>query len=120
MSTYRKPFPSLIKIGAITISMLICLAPTIGEGHPGHGGPITQDEAAMLATAQVSRLVEERLLEKSWNLAQIERIEKRSKDRSSEFAVVFLNPYVSDDTKSVLYVFLTDFGEYVASNYSGR
>lgn len=101
--------------------LLGALGAALVAAHPGHGNAISEDQAVMLATVQIGRLVDDRKLESSWRLrAEMRAVEQRRHGDSMEYVVVFKNPAASDPDRATLYVFLSEIGEYVAANFSGR
>lgn len=100
---------------------LIGLFTTVLQAHPGgHDGAIPEEEAIMIATQQVARLVDMEKLASSWALSKFSKIEMKETEVGNEYIVSFSNSKIKDLGKSVLYVFLTETGEYVAANYSGN
>ncbi|MFC3051846.1 DUF6488 family protein [Kordiimonas pumila] len=103
------------------LSVCLLVAATFSaNAHPGgHGGVIPEDEAAMIATQQITRLVDAEKLPSSWALSKLEKVELREDEEANEYIVVFTNPKATDPTQQTLYIFLTESGEYIAANYSG-
>lgn len=89
--------------------------------HPGHGDPITKNAAVQRASSEINRLVEAGKLDKSWKLkAALQSAELGPKAESKEWTVVFSNSESSKDGEKTLYVFLTEQGEYLAANFTGK
>lgn len=92
----------------------------IASAHPDHD-LITNAEATELAWKRVAKLVKEGKLEASWSSsAQFQSVALNSDKNIPEFVVILLNPKASKVEKRKLYVFFTEFGEYVAANFSGH
>jgi hypothetical protein len=101
--------------------VLAFLASGTSNAHPGHGDPLSQDAAVQRAWAEIARLVERGKLDKSWKLnAVFTTAELRGSDSGKEWAVIFSNAMAPAETERILYVFLTEQGEYVAANFSGK
>jgi len=52
--------------------------------------------------------------------AKLRTVELRAKGSAKEWALTFANEKVSEADKNTLYVFLSETGEYLASNFTGR
>lgn len=110
---------TIILITALIISPLTALAG--GDHGHSHGEPaITQSVAVEFAKNQVTRLVENGKIEKSWKPAIIESSEQRTYGHKTEWAVAFKNSKASDPAKSVLYIFLSAKGKFLAANFTGK
>ncbi len=111
----------LVKI-LTTFSALFFLAvSSFSYAHPGgHGGAIPEDEAVLIATKQISRLVEAEKLASSWELSRLKTVEMRELEEANEYVVTFSNSKVADPAKATLYIFLTEAGEYLAANFNGQ
>lgn len=89
--------------------------------HPGHDKPISQQEAVQRGGAEITRLVESAKLERSWIVEnKLVSAELRAKGSAKEWALVFSNAKAADSGKHTLYVFLSESGEYLAANFTGR
>lgn len=94
---------------------------TVVAAHPGHDKSITQDEAVQRANAEIARLVESSKLERSWALnAKLQTADLRAKGSAKEWALTFANDKATDAAKRTLFVFLSESGEYLAANFTGR
>lgn len=112
---------------ALIVSSLLFTPPAFaGAGHehgPGGShsyGQLTAASAVKMAEKQVKTLVERGKLEKSW--ADIKASEATQKDfgKGPEWVVTFKNEKVADPAKQTLYVFYTQTGSYLASNFTGK
>ncbi len=103
---------------ALAVLALALMSPV--WGHPGHGDPIGREEAIQRAEAQIARLVEAGKIDKSWKLeAALKSAETHKGQGEPEWQVVFANPKAPED-KRTLFVFLSETGEYLAANFTGR
>jgi hypothetical protein len=93
----------------------------IAAAHPGHGEPISREEAVQRGGAQIDRLVQAGKLDKSWKVSgTLESAQLQEKGEAREWALVFQNPQASEEQQRTLYVFLSETGEYLAANFTGR
>jgi len=115
-----------IKILIITLALTLSpLAATAGGGHDhGHAHSdavqINKSQAESAATLRVNSLVNKGKISKSWESAKIETTEKKMNGYQAEWVVAFKNAQEKDTTKSMLYVFLTTSGDYIAANFTGK
>lgn len=114
----RNPMPRL----RLTLAALLLSGFAVAAGaHPGHGDPISQEQAVQRATAQIDRLVSSGKIEKSWKMAAtLKTAALREKGEDREWALTFVNPQASQEQQRTLYVFLSETGEYLAANFTGR
>lgn len=102
-------------------SVLALLSGAVALAHPGHGDAISREVAIQRASAEMSRLVQAGKLDHSWTLSSsLKSAELREKQGTKEWAVIFGNEKAPNDTERTLYVFLTEQGEYLAANFSGK
>jgi hypothetical protein len=108
-----------VRIFALAILGASAVAPT--WAHPGHGEPVPREEAVRRADSQISRLVESGKLEKSWALeAKLQSADLRPSGGAKEWVVTFTNAGATQPDKKLLYVFLSETGEYLAANFTGK
>jgi hypothetical protein len=89
--------------------------------HPGHDKAITREQAMQRANAEIGRLAESGKLDKSWTVnARLQSAELRTAGTGKEWALIFSNEKAGEADKKTLYVFLSDTGEYLAANFTGR
>jgi hypothetical protein len=108
---------------AVQSAALICLfaiaAPA--SGHPGHGAAISREAAIQRGSAEISRLVSAGKLEASWKAAAtVQSAELRESGRAKEWKLTFANAQASKESERTLYVFLSEIGEYLAANFTGK
>jgi len=110
----------------ILLALLFMLSSQIyaGTGHDhGHGhshDPISQAEAQKIAKDSIAQLVKKETIEKTWSKAIFQSAEQKEFGGKTEWVVVFENNKVSNAKESVLYIFLTLGGKYIAANYTGE
>jgi hypothetical protein len=94
--------------------------------HSHNGGPahshsaVDRTQAEAHAQQIMLRMITRGIVEGSWRNVPPETAEIRQYATSSEWVVTFRNNEVADPAKRVIYVFLTQTGDYVAANYTGR
>ena len=112
---------------ALIVSSLLLASPAMaGTGHehgPGGShshGPITSEAAVKKAEKQVRTLIGKGKLDQSWADAKL--VESRQKDfgKGPEWVVSIRNEKEKDASKQTLYVFYTQNGSYLASNFTGK
>lgn len=88
--------------------------------HPGHGDPISREAAVQRAASEISRLVSAGKLDQSWKLsATLKTAELRTNGDTKEWALTFANPQVANAEEQILFVYLSETGEYLAANFTG-
>lgn len=113
-------FITILRRGFLAVC-LAALTSTAAIAHPGHGDPIAEQEAVQRATAEISRLVTSGKLEKSWKVAsELQTATLQTQAENKEWALVFTNPQATDAQKRTLHVFLSETGEFLAANFTGR
>jgi hypothetical protein len=91
------------------------------QAHPGPGEAVPREEAVRRADSQISRLVESGKLEKSWVLgAKLQSADLRAMGGGKEWVLTFSNASATEADKKLLYVFLSETGEYLAANFTGK
>lgn len=81
---------------------------------------VSAEKAGEVAKENVSRLVEEGKLHRSWLDAGDLTVEKREYESGPEYMVVITNPGSPDSSQRTLYVFVSMRGEYLAANFTGK
>ena len=114
-----------MNIQAIILSFVLTLFSSItfaGTGHDhGHSHePVTQQQAEEAASQLVSTLVNNGVIEDSWNNIKVYKSEQKDFGGGPEWVVSYTNESASDPEKRTLFIFLTLAGEYLAANYTGN
>ena len=104
---------------ACGIGATASLAHTDRPGHHSHG-PINQLEAEDAARGVVGDMVRKHAVDASWVDARIVKAERKTRDKRQEWVVTLQNDVAADPAKRTLYVFLSNTGNYIAANYTGR
>jgi hypothetical protein len=103
----------------VALGAMVASAASLALAHPHHESPISRQEAAEIAQGFLREMVRLQILDESWNGASAIRAEQKERDGHLEWMFSYLNPSAPDD-KRVLYIFLSEIGEFIAANFSGR
>jgi len=114
-----------MNIKAILLSTLILLLSPLafaGSGHDhGHSHePVTQQQAEQQAAKIINNLVNNGVINQSWNNTLASKSEKKEFGANTEWVVSFKNEAVDDPQKRTLFIFLSLTGNYIAANYTGK
>ena len=104
----------LVGFGAMAAS-----AASPALAHPHHESPVGRQEAAEIAQGFVREMIRLEILDRTWEGASPLRAEQKERDGHLEWVFSYLNPSAPED-KRVLYIFLSEIGEFIAANFSGR
>lgn len=105
-----------VVLGAVLLAGLVATS----AAHPGHGDPISREQAVQRASAEIDRLVSAGKIEKSWKIAAVLKTASiQEAGDAREWALTFSNPQAKQEQQT-LYVFLDETGEYLAANFTGR
>lgn len=100
--------------------------PTFSEGfaHSGHKHKkvvVTEKKAKAKARVSVVRLVEQGKLSKGWKESKLVSSEKiKNKKGGEDWMMKFKNSMPQGKEKTILYVFLNKWGQYLAANFTGK
>ncbi len=101
---------------------LFSLTASAGAGHD-HGPatpPVSQSQAEAVAIEAIAALIDNGKIDSSWKSVEVVNAEQKVYDGNTEWVISFKNETVSDTAKQTLYIFLTQGGEYIAANYTGK
>ncbi|MDH5545891.1 MAG: DUF6488 family protein [Gammaproteobacteria bacterium] len=117
------------KVLVLLVAGLLATSVFAHEGHKGHGSgnpykdfdiPIEQKDAETFAKSVIDRLVEKKKISESWrNAGFLGATQKVFKDQP-EWVVSYKNVSIKEESKQVLYVFLSTYGEFLGINYTGE
>ena len=113
-------------VNRILLALFVMLSSQVyaGAGHShGHGhahDPISQAEAQKIAEDSIAQLVKKESIEKTWYKAVFQSAEQKEFGGKMEWVVIFKNDKASNTKESMLYIFLTLGGQYIAANYTGE
>lgn len=113
---------TLINARRVFLAFCVAMLPAVAlQAHDGPHEPIDKPKAIERATKQVDRLVTEGKLDAGWKAnAKVETAELKGEGEKQEWQVTFSNAQAAKPAEKTLYVFLTPFGRYVASNFTGK
>ena len=117
-----------MRIYTLTITAILYLfslgaiaGPGHDHDHSAHPHPdITQTQAEAAAIKNLTRLADKGKIDKSWLTIKPSKIEKKEFSGKSEWVAVFNNSTATDPAKQTLYIFLSNSGDYIAANHSGK
>lgn len=112
---------------ALTLTAIVVLASTgvslAAEGSSCHfhgNTPAAQKVVEDCASQRKAALVSSGKLDKSWEPVKVDKVDQIDGKKGKEWKVSFKNIAVAAADKSTLYVFLSQPGNYIASNFSGK
>lgn len=116
----KRPFAWLAVL-ALACSLNVAIV----EAHPGGHGemniPVSSEIATQIALQQMMRLSMEGTIDKSWREnGQMKSADLRELNGAKQWVVIFKNSTEFDAAKHTLYVFLSEYGDYIAANFSGK
>jgi len=90
--------------------------------HPSHDKlqTINKEQAIISATQQIKELVDAGTLKKSWVLAKVSKTVFERRDSRLTWNVSFDNTEVADEKQKILYIYLTNTGYYISSDFTGE
>ncbi|MFT5661483.1 MAG: hypothetical protein ACI9TV_002129 [Sulfurimonas sp.] len=89
-----------------------------GNGHSYES--ITKAEVESIAEKQLSALMNDQKIPKTWSKADILDAKKKQFKYSTEWLVRFYNTRVEDKAKQIMYIFVNLSGEVTGVNYTGK
>ncbi|PIR22518.1 MAG: hypothetical protein COV44_07465 [Deltaproteobacteria bacterium CG11_big_fil_rev_8_21_14_0_20_45_16] len=86
-------------------------------GHQSYSSvPLTEKQLGQRGKVLVGQLVTAKRMDASWS--KVDPLEVKS--QGQEWVVSFKNPKEKDETKRMLYIFMTIFGDALAANHTGK
>ncbi|MBT3583628.1 MAG: hypothetical protein HN509_01870 [Halobacteriovoraceae bacterium] len=79
--------------------------------------------AEYISKMHIKRLINEEKLAGTWSKAKLLKSEmKKTKKgkKSPEWQITYQNEKIKDEKKNKLYIFLSQFGKFIAANHSGK
>lgn len=109
-------------ISLMMVSFLFFFSATYAHSSHSHGSKkeVSEIKVKAIVTSQVNRLIAKQKLEKSWGKVEIKELVKKKFGAKEEWVATLVNPNVSEKDKSVLYVFINLYGDFVAANFTGK
>jgi hypothetical protein len=114
----RQLFASLALICALAFVPPTAWAHGSNSGHSHK--PLSRSQAVDAAKRIVKKMTNDRAVDASWTGATVAGAEKKVRDERAEWVVTLTNSKIADAEKRTLYVFMTETGDYIAANHSGR
>lgn len=104
----------------LAMVLLFGIAATDAAAQSHSHTPLNQKSAIEIAELVVIEMVGKKAVDASWREAELIKAERRTSDGKAEWVVLFDNPKAADASRKILYVFLDNFGHYLAANYTGK
>jgi len=117
-----------MKFLLLVLLVLFSINVSANEEHNSHGGgnpyeefgiPIVENQAVDFSRSIINRLVENKKLIDSWLDVTHVRSEKKVFKADPEWVVSFKNDKVTGD-KEVIYIFLSQYGDFLGANFTGN
>lgn len=89
-----------------------------GHGHSHEAAAIPKEKTGEIGRTHVERLIKSKKLDASWKSAVFGKSEKKKFKDRTEWVVTFNNEKGVKGKK--LFIFLTESGEFVAANFTGK
>jgi hypothetical protein len=88
--------------------------------HPHHDVAIGREQAMQIARRMIAEMIRLKIIAESWVEASPIAGEQKERDGHVEWVFSYLNLAAEKEEERVLYIFLSDSGEFIAANFSGR
>ena len=123
MTIYRRTnMKNLLLIGTFLLAFSSFAGPGGGHSHGhghSHGAPkISKVKTGEIGRNHVERLVKAGKIDSSWKKSTLDKSEKKTFGKKTEWVVTFDNEKGVKGKK--LYIFLKLSGEFVAANFTGK
>jgi hypothetical protein len=108
-------------LGCVTVTSNLALAGADSECHFHGTKPASEETIIKCANYHRDRLVKKGSIEAVWTPLKHETLLKiDAKDGKKEWKVTYKDPAAKDKTKETLYMFFSEPGNLLASNFSGK
>jgi len=92
-----------------------------GEDCHFHGGkPAAKETVLKCADQRKMKLIARGKIDAGWKTVTPESINTIDVEKGKEWKVIFNNPALSDKSKSNLYMFFSESGNFIAANHTGK
>jgi hypothetical protein len=111
---------NLLLIGTLLLSFSSFAGPGGGHSHGhSHGAPkVSKEKTGKIGRYHVERLAKAGKIDASWKSSTLDKSEKKTFGKKTEWVVTFDNEKGAKRKK--LYIFLNLSGEFVAANFTGK
>lgn len=89
-----------------------------GHSHTHAAKSINEQQARDTGKSHIERLIKSEKIDASWSGATFEKAETKTYGKKNEWVVTFLNEKGMKGKK--LYIFLSQSGDFVAANFTGK
>jgi len=117
-----------MKFLLVVLLFLFSMNVSSHEGHNSHGGgnpykefgiPIEENQAVDFSSSIINKLVDNKKLSDSWlNVVHV-KTEKKVFKVDPEWVVSFRNEREKGD-KEIIYIFLSQYGDFLGANFTGK
>ncbi len=117
---------TLIKVTIILLGLsFTTLYAQDGNNHSGHdcashNGGLKSAAIQKIAKDEVTRLVLEKKIPKSWKSIEVSKIGRTHSSYIDDWVVVFENLKIKKKSRRTLYIFITKKGNVAGANYTGK
>ena len=91
-----------------------------GECHFHGSKPAEESTVIMCSERQRQRLIKKGTIAATWATIKQSSIEQIDGKKGKEWKLTFNDPAASDKTKSTFYMFYSQNGNFIASNFTGK
>lgn len=112
-----------VKFWVIAVAVTVSQSVFSGAGEDCHfhgNKPAAKETVMKCADKRVERLIARGKLEAGWKAIPPETVMIVDGEKGKEWKVVIKNPAASDKTKTSLYLFFSEIGNFIAANHTGK
>ena len=92
-----------------------------GHAHGAHGHAHLDEKSAQeVATQVIDGLIVRKKLKQSWSKATFVKAYQKKFKNKEEWVLEYKNATEADAKKKILYIFLSDHGDYLGANFTGK
>ena len=113
----------LIQFFTLAIALNFSQAALAGAGEDCHfhgKKPAAKETVLKCADQRIEKLIARGKIDAGWKIIAPESIVTVDGEKSKEWKIVYKNPALTDKSKSSLYLFFSENGNFIAANHSGK
>jgi hypothetical protein len=113
----------LIKLFTLAIAFIFSQSAMAGAGEDCHfhgKKPAAKETVLKCADQRIEKLIARGKIDAGWKIIVPESIVSVDGEKSKEWKIVYKNPALTDKSKSSLYLFFSENGNFIAANHSGK
>jgi len=114
---------TFIQLFALTLALNFSQSAMAGAGEECHfhgNKPAEQATVLKCADQRKQKLIARGKIDASWESIKHESISTIDGEKGKEWKVLFKNPTSVDKSKTDLYLFFSESGNFIAANHSGK